>query len=172
LDRLSIRLDASAYCTADKAALGDAPTILLSELADVRQPTIFGKKEMQGTPSRGMPLFSSSEMLLQSPQPAYFISRRFESRLRQLLGVTEGTILVLLTALSRRRLKPSSWKIFWCLGSPPTQPPKSRPTSTVLTVSAARRPLSTTPQLRRFFNATTFRLWSSKVRDRLSTAAL
>lgn len=94
LDRLSIRLDASAYCTADTAALGDTPTTPLSALADVRQPTIFGKKEMQGTPSRGVPLFSSSEMLLQSPQPAYFLSRRFEPRLRPLLGVAKGTILV------------------------------------------------------------------------------
>jgi len=94
LDRLSIRLDASAYCTADKAALGDTPTIPLSELAEVRQPTIFGKKEMQGTSSRGVPLFSSSEMLLQSPEPAYFISRRFEPKLRQSLGVAVGTILV------------------------------------------------------------------------------
>jgi type I restriction enzyme S subunit len=94
LDRLSIRLDASAYCTADKAALGDTPTIALSDLADVRQPTIFGKKEMQGTPSRGVPLFSSSEMLLQSPEPNYFISRRFEPKVKRLLGVREGTILV------------------------------------------------------------------------------
>lgn len=94
LDSLSIRLDASAYCIADRAALGDTPTTVLSELADVRQPTIFGKKEMQGTSSHGVPLFSSSEMLVQSPEPNYFISRRFESRLRQSLGVKEGTILV------------------------------------------------------------------------------
>lgn len=94
LDQLSIRLDASAYCTADKTALGDIPTVVLSDLADVHQPTIFGKKEMQGTPSHGVPLFSSSEMLLQSPAPTYFISSRFEPKLRKSLGVDEGTILV------------------------------------------------------------------------------
>jgi type I restriction enzyme S subunit len=94
LDGPSIRLDASAYCTADEAALGDTPTVKLSELALVRQPIIFGKKQMQGSASHGMPLYSSSEMLMQSPEPVYFISRRFETKIRKLLEVAEGAILV------------------------------------------------------------------------------
>src|ERR1035438_10386336 len=92
LDSLSMRLDAGSYCTADKAALGRIDTVQLSELANVYQPMIFGKKQMQGTALCGVPLYSSSEMLMQHPTPAYFMSRRFQTKLEQLLGVKEGTI--------------------------------------------------------------------------------
>lgn len=70
------------------------PTVPLAELADVLQPTIFGKKGMQGTPTHGTPLFSSSEMLFHFPEPVYYVSKRYATRLTNSLGVKEGTILV------------------------------------------------------------------------------
>jgi type I restriction enzyme S subunit len=96
-DLRRLRLDATSYCYSGSEHFVDIARVATSSLADlahVRQPTVFGKRQMIGSPSHGLPLFSSSEMLMQQPEPAYFLSRRFQGHLTNTLAVSADTILI------------------------------------------------------------------------------
>lgn len=91
------RLDASAYCGSSdlkKSIMSDHRVKSLGEIARIHQPIIFGKREMVGTPEKGIPLYSSSEMLMKDPEPSFYISRRFEKKIRASLAVTSGSVLL------------------------------------------------------------------------------
>jgi type I restriction enzyme S subunit len=91
------RLDASAYCGSSdlkKSIMSDPRVKSLGEIARIHQPIIFGKRAMAGTPEKGIPLYSSSEMLMKDPEPAFYISRRFEDKVRSSLAITPGSVLL------------------------------------------------------------------------------
>jgi hypothetical protein len=62
------RLDASSYCgkgaaTRQLIADGDLRADRLGDLANVTQPTVFGKRFMMTGSQEGIPLYSSGELL-------------------------------------------------------------------------------------------------------------
>lgn len=78
-DSNMLRLDASAYCTAVHfcdSSVGQHSMSRLQELAEVRQPIIFGKRFMAGSPEKGIPVYSSSEMLKLDPEPAFYLASK------------------------------------------------------------------------------------------------
>jgi len=93
-----LRLDAGAYCNAScrwTATLTDGvKNCRLDSLANVHQPIMFGKREMVGSETKGIPVYSSSEMLMLQPEPAFYLSRRFEQKVNNLLEVKKGWVLV------------------------------------------------------------------------------
>lgn len=66
----------------------------LDSLADVRQPIMFGKRAMIGSETKGIAVYSSSEMLMLNPEPAFYLSRRFELKVNTLLQVKRGWVLI------------------------------------------------------------------------------
>lgn len=57
-------------------------TIQLGEIADVIQIIIFGKKQMQSPPDKGIPLYSGSEILKFEPKPSTYIHKRYAEKFK------------------------------------------------------------------------------------------
>lgn len=93
-----LRLDAGAYCNAsrqwDVTMARQENLCRLDSLGTVHQPIIFGKRAMAGSEQKGIPVYSSSEMLMTHPEPAFYLSRRFEKRISHSLAVKQGWVLI------------------------------------------------------------------------------
>jgi len=91
-----VRLDASAYCSAVESwdpSESQHKISRLQEIAKVKQPIIFGKRFMAGSPEKGIPVYSSSEMLRVDPEPAFYLSVKWQDVIQE-LTVREGWILI------------------------------------------------------------------------------
>src|SRR3990170_3794315 len=93
-----LRLDAGAYCNTSRqwdSTMANQDTLSpLAAFARVHLPAIFGKRAMSGNAMKGIPVYSSSEMLMINPEPSFFLSRRFEQRIVDSLAIKTGWILV------------------------------------------------------------------------------
>lgn len=93
-----LRLDASFYCgtgasTRQALTQGQLATKPLSDIATVEQPTVFGKRFMQGSEQFGIPLYAASELLNHSPATDTFLARRLSDQFESLLA-QPGTLLL------------------------------------------------------------------------------
>lgn len=93
-----LRLDASFYCgtganTRLALTQGHLQIKPLSDFAIVEQPTVFGKRFMQGSEQFGIPLYAASELLNHSPATDTFLARRLSDQFESLLA-QPGTLLL------------------------------------------------------------------------------
>lgn len=93
-----MRLDSSFYCgtgaiTRQVLTRGYIEIKPLSDVANVEQPTVFGKRFMQGSEQFGIPLYAASELLNHSPATDTFLARRL-SDLFECLMAQPGTLLL------------------------------------------------------------------------------
>lgn len=92
------RLDASFYCggTASTRKLLTSSAheqSTLGEIVRIDQPTVFGKRFMQGTPRNGVPLYPASELLNHDPYTDTFLAGQFKERFECLM-LKPGTLLL------------------------------------------------------------------------------
>ena len=93
-----LRLDASYYYgtganTRRALTQGRLEIKPLSEIATVEQPTVFGKRFMQGGKQYGIPLYAASEILNHSPATDTYLARRLSGQFESLLA-QPGTLLL------------------------------------------------------------------------------
>lgn len=92
------RLDASFYCgtgadTRQLLTQDHLKVTPLSDLAKVEQPTVFGKRMMQGAERNGIPLYATSELLNHVPTTDSYLSRQFVNQFDCLMA-QPGTLLL------------------------------------------------------------------------------
>ena len=69
----------------------------LSEIADVYQATVFGKRQMQSVFGKGIPLYAGSEIAMIDPEPSHYLREEFRSDIQRKLFVEPNTILMTLS---------------------------------------------------------------------------
>lgn len=93
-----MRLDAGFYCgsgaeTRQLLTQSGLTTEPLGKLASVDQPTVFGKRFMQGSRERGVPLYAASELLNHVPETDSFLAESFAPQFACLMA-QPGTLLL------------------------------------------------------------------------------
>lgn len=93
-----VRLDAGFYCgsgaeTRQLLAQSSLTTEPLGILATVEQPTVFGKRFMQGSMEKGIPLYAASELLNHNPETDSYLAKNFTPQFACLMA-EPGTLLL------------------------------------------------------------------------------
>ncbi len=92
------RLDAGFYCgsgaeTRQMLGRSGLTTEPLGKLAKVDQATVFGKRFMQGSEERGVPLYAASELLNHVPATDSFLAKRVAAQFASLMAEPGALLL-------------------------------------------------------------------------------